>query len=59
MNQYKKESRPIVAGYEYWDLPHTRVHHWTPSDKWAVGWGPIEYVSEAKARELLSHAGNT
>ncbi len=42
-----------IAAYCYWDLPHTRIHHWQPKGGWAIGNGPIKDISEEEAHRLL------
>lgn len=43
-----------VAFYRTWDIGSQRVHHWLPSGKWAIGNGPIRYVTEGEAQALLA-----
>lgn len=51
-NKQRRDEKHAV--YSYYDLGSTRLHHWMPSGKWAVGNGPIDYIDERRAAELLS-----
>ena len=58
MNKTERVERmpPGVASYEYFDLPANRIHHWMPSNRWAIGLGPIRTITEKEALAAMRDA---